>query len=430
MSRGRPPLLAANTHGSLVCVLVLHFAGLANPGPVAAALWTDAELESGVCLDAIVTVRSAAHGTRQHAEEPPNLALGRQASPLLSSIAWYASQVVDARLIRRQLVEPRPAGAVNEAQQQVAFADVILLNKVGGGCRDPQQGPCCRLNESRELPALRFHARSAPVSPSRPTATTTAPQTDLVTPEQLTAIEAELHDINSDAAVVPCHRCEIDLALILDTGIYSAGYTDTNPAAVTAAADAEEVGAARATGGEGYSQGPHKHGPQCGRSCSHASHSTQLPHHHQVGTVTLFADAPLSLLRLRHWLDELLWEGGGADPDSSAAASIPPVDAAPMAAAAQALPRAAGAAAVVAAELAAAPEPAAPDIMRVKGLLHVADSCHKLVLQGVHELYDVVEGSAWAEGEQRRTKLVFIGRRLDASALRAGLNACTATNEA
>ena len=30
--------------------------GLANPGPVAAALWTDAELESGVCLDAIVTV--------------------------------------------------------------------------------------------------------------------------------------------------------------------------------------------------------------------------------------------------------------------------------------------------------------------------------------------------------------------------------------
>ena len=30
--------------------------GLADPGPVATALWTDAELESGVCLDAIVTV--------------------------------------------------------------------------------------------------------------------------------------------------------------------------------------------------------------------------------------------------------------------------------------------------------------------------------------------------------------------------------------
>jgi G3E family GTPase len=40
--------------------------------------------------------------------------------------------VVDARHIERQLADPRPAGAVNEAQQQVAFADVVLLNKVGG----------------------------------------------------------------------------------------------------------------------------------------------------------------------------------------------------------------------------------------------------------------------------------------------------------
>lgn len=33
-------------------------AGLANPGPVATALWTDAELEAGVTLDGIVTVNS------------------------------------------------------------------------------------------------------------------------------------------------------------------------------------------------------------------------------------------------------------------------------------------------------------------------------------------------------------------------------------
>ena len=74
--------------------ILIESTGLCNPGPVAAALWTDAELESGVCLDAIVTV-------------------------------------ADAKLIRRQLSEPRPEGAVNEAQQQVAFADVVLLNKVG-----------------------------------------------------------------------------------------------------------------------------------------------------------------------------------------------------------------------------------------------------------------------------------------------------------
>lgn len=38
--------------------------------------------------------------------------------------------VVDARHVRRQLADPRPDGGVNEAQQQVAFADVVLLNKV------------------------------------------------------------------------------------------------------------------------------------------------------------------------------------------------------------------------------------------------------------------------------------------------------------
>lgn len=68
------------------------YPGLADPGPVAAALWTDAELESGVCLDGVVTV-------------------------------------VDARHISSQLAAVRSSGAVNEAQQQIAYADVVLLNK-------------------------------------------------------------------------------------------------------------------------------------------------------------------------------------------------------------------------------------------------------------------------------------------------------------
>lgn len=40
--------------------------------------------------------------------------------------------VVDARHIERQLGDARADGGVNEAQQQVAFADVVLLNKVRG----------------------------------------------------------------------------------------------------------------------------------------------------------------------------------------------------------------------------------------------------------------------------------------------------------
>ena len=78
------------------------YAGLANPGPVAAALWTDAELESSICLDAVVTVVDAKNILRQLADQPGS-----------------ASEV-----------QPGAKVAVNEAAQQLAFADVVLLNKV------------------------------------------------------------------------------------------------------------------------------------------------------------------------------------------------------------------------------------------------------------------------------------------------------------
>ncbi len=57
------------------------------------ALWTDRELEAGVTLDAVVTV-------------------------------------VDASRIARQLAALPAASAANEAEQQIAHADLVLLNKV------------------------------------------------------------------------------------------------------------------------------------------------------------------------------------------------------------------------------------------------------------------------------------------------------------
>jgi G3E family GTPase len=79
--------------GAVEAVLV-EASGLADPGPVVAALWGDEELEPAALLDGVVTVVDAAH-------------------------------------IGRQLAERRAGGAANEAQVQVALADVVLLNKVG-----------------------------------------------------------------------------------------------------------------------------------------------------------------------------------------------------------------------------------------------------------------------------------------------------------
>ncbi|CAD7701679.1 unnamed protein product [Ostreobium quekettii] len=119
--------------------IVIETTGLANPGPVATALWTDEELEAGVCLDAIVTV-------------------------------------VDAKHIRRQLQARPESGTVNEAQQQIAYADVVILNKV-----------------------------------------------DLVTQEEADEIEEEVKAINSTVSITRTIRSRVDINAVLNRGTYRGG---------------------------------------------------------------------------------------------------------------------------------------------------------------------------------------------------------------
>ena len=49
------------------------------------------------------------------------------------------------------------------------------------------------------------------------------------------------------------------------------------------------------------------------------------------------------------------------------------------------------------------------EVLRLKALLNVKGSGHKLVAQGVRELYDVQEAAPWLAGEVRQTKMVVIG---------------------
>ena len=112
--------------------ILIETTGLANPGPVAAALWTDDDLEAGVQLDSIVTV-------------------------------------VDAINIDKQLNDRRPEGVVNEAQVQVAYADVVILNKM-----------------------------------------------DLAGEEAVDRAEADIRAINSRVSILRTDHCKLDLSLILD----------------------------------------------------------------------------------------------------------------------------------------------------------------------------------------------------------------------
>lgn len=66
------------------------------------------------------------------------------------------------------------------------------------------------------------------------------------------------------------------------------------------------------------------------------------------------------------------------------------------------------------------------DILRSKGILDVKGRSSRLVFQAVHMLSDAGEGKPWAPGEMRSSKLVFIGRGLEAASLRVGFEGCIA----
>ena len=82
------------TRGGRFDAIVIETTGLANPGPVASVFWLDDALESALALDAIVTV-------------------------------------VDSYNIRRHLRDDAGGaeGHADQAREQIAFADRVLLNK-------------------------------------------------------------------------------------------------------------------------------------------------------------------------------------------------------------------------------------------------------------------------------------------------------------
>ena len=63
------------------------------------------------------------------------------------------------------------------------------------------------------------------------------------------------------------------------------------------------------------------------------------------------------------------------------------------------------------------------DIFRMKGFISVAGESERYVFQGVHMLFDGQPDRPWG-AEPRRNQLVFIGRNLDEQLMRQGFEAC------
>lgn len=113
---------ALATRDDLDAILV-ETSGLADPGPVAASLWSDEALEPAARLDGVVAV-------------------------------------VDAGRFRAALADHRPAGAVREVARQVAYADVILLNKVDACSESEREAAAAAVRAINPRAALHDTVRS------------------------------------------------------------------------------------------------------------------------------------------------------------------------------------------------------------------------------------------------------------------------------
>ena len=215
--------------------IVVETTGLADPGPVAQTFFVDEDVSRRARLDSIVTV-------------------------------------VDARHLPARLKDSR------EAEEQIAFADVIVLNK-----------------------------------------------TDLVTPAELADVERRIRSINRFAQIHHATRCDVALDKVLDRGAFDLNrildlepdFLKNNPAHGEAGHVHDEHC------GHDHGHDDHHHGHdhahhQHGHNPAHGEpghvHDEHCGHDHEhdttVKSISLTLDTPVDSRKFDAWIGELLASKG------------------------------------------------------------------------------------------------------------------------
>ncbi len=268
--------------------IVVETTGLADPVPVAQTFFMDEDVRRKTKLDAVVAL-------------------------------------VDAKHLPLRLKDSR------EAEDQIAFADVIVLNK-----------------------------------------------TDLVTPDELLAVEHAIRHINPGARIHKTTRAGVDLAAVLDRGAFDLKRALENDPHFLDADD-------------------HDHDHECGPDCDHDHHhhghdhdhhGHEHHHHdHANGPMSPIHDVTVQSVSLR---------GGEMDPKRF----FPWIE--------------------------KITQLEGPNILRLKGIIAFKDDPDRYVVQGVHMIMEGDHQRAWRDGEKHESRLVFIGRKLDEDKLRRTFEACQA----
>jgi G3E family GTPase len=257
--------------------IVVETTGLADPVPVAQTFFMDDDVRTKTKLDAVVAL-------------------------------------VDAKHLPLRLKDSK------EAEDQIAFADVVVLNK-----------------------------------------------TDLVTPEELEKVEATIRAINPAARIHRTQRSGVALNEVLDRGAFDLS---------------------RALENDPHFLDAHDHDHECGPDCDHDHHHHHDGHdHHHHDHASDIHDVTVKSVSLR---------GGEMDPKKF----FPWIE--------------------------KVTQMEGPNILRLKGIIALKGDEDRYVLQGVHMILEGDHQRPWKDGEKHESRLVFIGRDLDADRLRKSFEACQA----
>ena len=198
-------------------------------------------------------------------------------------------------------------------------------------------------------------------------------KTDLVTPAELSEIEARIRGINPYARLHRTERAKIDIAEVLGRNAFDLDrILDIEPAFLAP----EESHVHEHEHGSDH---VHHHGQKDEHGHNHAHSHGGLKHYHDedMQSVSLKTDRPLNPDKFFPWVQDLVATEG-------------------------------------------------KDILRCKGILSFKDDPERFVFQGVHMILDGDHQRAWGAGEKRESRLVFIGRNLPEEKIRTGFESCIA----
>jgi G3E family GTPase len=205
-------------------------------------------------------------------------------------------------------------------------------------------------------------------------------KTDLVSEGELAAVEQAIRRLNPLAPIHRTQRSQVPLENILGRGSFDLErITSLEPEFLNPAHGEPGHVHDEHCDHDHHHDHDHVHDEHCGHDHHDHHHDEVLDHAAAAGIrgISLSLDKPIDGQKVTNWLNNVLQAQG-------------------------------------------------PDILRAKGILSVKGDDRRLVFQAVHMILEGDFQGSWAEGADRTSRLVFIGRNLDEAQLKAGFESCAA----